>query len=253
MKGSSREIATSHSQKISMQGIPKSLLKSAKRSYRRTLVPLAKDLKIGLLRIFERELDTVYDEEFANLPWRSKPYADAFCEAILREFPADSVVDIGCGTADFLSAFHRKKLKILGIDGSRANYRHRLIPEEHFMVHDIRKPISLPEKHGICLCLEVAEHLPKKHADGLVDLLTSASDIVVFTAAPIGQGGKDHLNEQPASWWIEKFERRGFDLLSQETENIKNSLKMIALDDDILKRGLDIYIANMMAFGKSDQ
>jgi hypothetical protein len=32
-----------------------------------------------------------------------------------------------------------------------------------------------------------------------------------MSAATIGQGGLDHVNEQPHEYWIEKMERRGFD------------------------------------------
>jgi hypothetical protein len=32
----------------------------------------------------------------------------------------------------------------------------------------------------------------------------------VFTAAHPGQGGTDHVNEQPATYWIAKFAKRGF-------------------------------------------
>jgi hypothetical protein len=34
--------------------------------------------------------------------------------------------------------------------------------------------------------------------------------IIVFTAAPPGQGGTAHLNEQPPSYWISKFQESGF-------------------------------------------
>jgi hypothetical protein len=58
--------------------------------------------------------------------------------------------------------------------------------------------------------MEVAEHLPEAVADRYVELLTSLSPLVVFTAAPPGQGGSDHVNEQPPSYWILKFQQRDF-------------------------------------------
>jgi hypothetical protein len=41
-------------------------------------------------------------------------------------------------------------------------------------------------------------------------LLSQLSNRIVFTAAPPGQGGTDHVNEQPPSYWIAKFSVRGF-------------------------------------------
>jgi hypothetical protein len=58
--------------------------------------------------------------------------------------------------------------------------------------------------------MEVAEHLPEKAAGRYVDLLTRLSSVIVFTAAPPGQGGQDHINEQPPSYWISKFQDLGF-------------------------------------------
>ena len=41
-------------------------------------------------------------------------------------------------------------------------------------------------------------------------LLCGLSSIVIFSAATPGQGGTDHVNERPHSYWIEKFSARGY-------------------------------------------
>jgi hypothetical protein len=57
----------------------------------------------------------------------------------------------------------------------------------------------------VAYCFEVAEHVLAEFADALVSLLAKTAPIVVFTAAPPGQGGSGHVNEQPADYWIAKF------------------------------------------------
>lgn len=57
---------------------------------------------------------------------------------------------------------------------------------------------------------EVAEHIDPCDTDVFVDNLTSFSDVVLFSAAILGQGGTHHVNEQWPSYWIEKFAARGF-------------------------------------------
>jgi hypothetical protein len=52
--------------------------------------------------------------------------------------------------------------------------------------------------------------LPEKVADRYVGLLCGLSSTVIFSAATPGQGGSDHVNEQPHSYWIEKFSARGY-------------------------------------------
>ena len=59
--------------------------------------------------------------------------------------------------------------------------------------------------------LEVAEHIPLQSADGFVENLVRHSDgIIFFSAAPPGQGGEFHVNEQPYDYWRQKFRRHGY-------------------------------------------
>jgi hypothetical protein len=58
--------------------------------------------------------------------------------------------------------------------------------------------------------LEVAEHLPESSAGFLLDSLCKHSDIIVFSAAIPGQGGQNHVNEQPFTYWQSMFAERGF-------------------------------------------
>jgi hypothetical protein len=73
----------------------------------------------------------------------------------------------------------------------------------------------------LAVCCEVAEHLDARHADIFVENLTSASNTVFLTAAEVGQGGLNHVNEQPNSYWIAKFHRRGFTLDGNLTEKAR--------------------------------
>ena len=58
-------------------------------------------------------------------------------------------------------------------------------------------------------CLEVAEHVEPALGDALVEFVAPLAPTVVFTAAHPGQGGLDHVNEQPREYWIERFDRAG--------------------------------------------
>lgn len=71
----------------------------------------------------------------------------------------------------------------------------------------------------------MAEHLYAKHADKLVETLTrSARHAIYFTAAPPGQGGLDHVNEQPHEYWIEKFNVHGWMLDAKKTVDVRELL-----------------------------
>jgi hypothetical protein len=77
----------------------------------------------------------------------------------------------------------------------------------------------------VVVSIEVAEHLPGIVADRYVDLLTRLSRVVVFTAAPPGQGGADHVNDQPPSYWVTKFQQRGFEHAEELSHRWRESWK----------------------------
>ena len=61
------------------------------------------------------------------------------------------------------------------------------------------------------MCLEVAEHIETARSEQLVQNICSLSDqYILFSAAPPGQGGVGHINEQPWEFWINLFEKRGW-------------------------------------------
>jgi SAM-dependent methyltransferase len=121
-------------------------------------------------------------------------------------FSPSSVVDVGCGIGTFLAAFKDAGVNdLLGLDGNWVNKSQLCIDEKYFTEIDLESPIDLERRFDIAVCLEVAEHLSPGSADKLVQTLCSASDLIIFSAALPGQGGENHLNEQLAEYWQEKF------------------------------------------------
>lgn len=122
-----------------------------------------------------------------------------------------SVVDVGCGTGGWLRAFTECGVEtVLGIDSDHLDRGLLEIPAERFRSMDLRRLEALGRKFDLAVCLEVAEHLPSAAAAGLVRYLTDAAPVVLFSAAPPGQGGTHHVNEQWPSYWAELFARAGY-------------------------------------------
>jgi SAM-dependent methyltransferase len=146
---------------------------------------------------------------------------EAFAELVLRHFPATSVVDIGCGHGLALHGFARVKpaLALRGFDSSvtaleRARARGLVVDRIDVVALSAREIAALVAQIGqvdLTLCLEVAEHLPSWHSGKLLDLLTCGRRLI-FSAAHPNQGGRLHVNERHASYWIERLERRGFQI-----------------------------------------
>ncbi|HEX3106173.1 MAG TPA: methyltransferase domain-containing protein [Terriglobales bacterium] len=116
-----------------------------------------------------------------------------------------SLIDIGCGTGNWLAiAYELGVHEILGIDGAWVKGQ-LAIPPQNFLEHDLSTPLKLNCRFDLALSLEVAEHLPASAARDFVQSLCEAADVVLFSAAIPGQGGRRHVNEQWPAYWAELF------------------------------------------------
>ena len=131
-----------------------------------------------------------------------------------------SVLDVGCGTGVYLKYFAARGCQVVGVEGSTAGIS-RVPPEVAVIQHDLRKPLQLNQQFDLVMSIEVAEHIPEKFSATLIDSICGhAKDMIVFTAAPPGTPGGDHINCRPRSFWDALFERHGFVFDSRKTDDL---------------------------------
>jgi hypothetical protein len=155
---------------------------------------------------------TQYDQAFyAGQRDGSLQSARAIIPLLLSKLSVHSVVDVGCGVGTWLRAFQENGVSdITGYDGEYVDTAALAIDPENFKVIDLCTDFALPRKADLAISLEVAEHLPSKNGDHLVQQLTSAALMVLFSAAIPGQGGTGHINEQWQDYWRSKFNSFGY-------------------------------------------
>jgi len=135
--------------------------------------------------------------------------AELVAAAIFEIFKPASLADLGCGCGVYSHLFKAKGARVLSLDGV-------LPPPEHsfpvkIMIRDLTAPLENSwGSFDLALCLEVAEHIPEELAGTFLKNLTSFSDRLVMSAAPPGQGGVHHVNEQPRRYWARKMAELGF-------------------------------------------
>jgi hypothetical protein len=131
---------------------------------------------------------------------------------ILRSFlEISSVLDVGCARGVWLSAWAESGCDdFMGIDGTHVARAQLAIDPAYFVVADLSKGFNLGRRFDFVQCLEVAEHLPRTRSETLVADLVSHSDVVLFSAAPPGQGGEHHINEQSYDFWKALFREHGY-------------------------------------------
>lgn len=131
----------------------------------------------------------------------------------------NSIADVGCGEGVWLSVWkdigkptdpYDEEICVHGFDGGYVGDENLLIDPSEFTAVDLEKELVWPQRFSLVESLEVAEHLSEARADTFIDNLTAISDIVLFSAAIPGQGGRDHINEQWPDYWDTKFQARGY-------------------------------------------
>ncbi|MEO0401777.1 MAG: methyltransferase domain-containing protein [Pseudomonadota bacterium] len=154
----------------------------------------------------------VYNDTFFDyIDQGARSSAQALTGLLSDWIKPQSVLDLGCGRGVWLDEWQRNgATDVLGVDGDYVDRTQLAIDAASFQPGDLTKPLGLGRRFDLAQSLEVGEHLPTAASDALVDSLTQASDRVLFSAAVVGQGGEFHINEQPLSFWQQKFEDRGY-------------------------------------------
>lgn len=155
-----------------------------------------------------------YDAAFMGITAQARRSAELIVGLLRRELAIASVADFGCALGTWLAVWRAAGVAdAVGVDGAYIDRGRLAIPERVFRVHDLGRPIDLGRSFDLVESLEVAEHLPEAAARGFVETLTRHGDLVLFSAAPPGQGGEHHVNEQPYEYWRALFAARGYRLV----------------------------------------
>lgn len=208
-------------------------------------------LVAGQLAKLEEEIVydlSVYNDKFYDdFGWEAQEMAKWFVPLLQRVLPFKTFVDVGCGEGHYLHWLTQNGYRtadLIGIEGSRTAIIRS--PVEHLLVRrDLRYPIKALElKYDLCMSLEVAEHIEEQYAQTFVNTLCGLSDTIVMTAAPKGQGGEHHVNEQDNHYWNEKMERSGFQMDVSALASIDSGIHQKAADDYItpwLRKNLMVF------------
>ncbi|NJK65593.1 MAG: class I SAM-dependent methyltransferase [Microcoleus sp. CSU_2_2] len=153
-----------------------------------------------------------YTEKFYNhLQKTSQESAKEIIPIVWEFVQPQRVIDVGCGTGTWLSAFKEFGVaEILGVDGDWVDIKMLEIPAENFLALDLTKPLAIDKQFDLVVSLEVAEHLPPECAKIFVGSLVKLGPVILFSAAVPCQGGTNHINEQWPDYWAKLFQEQGY-------------------------------------------
>jgi SAM-dependent methyltransferase len=150
-----------------------------------------------------------YDDRFYDANTRmNAPSAMKVVGILLLAWPIRSVLDVGCARGTWLREWVKD---FHGVDGVHADDGGLLIERSHFTPAELGSGFDLKRRFDLVQSLEVAEHLPGSASAAFVALLVRHSHgLILFSAAPPGQGGENHINEQSYDFWRGHFRDWGY-------------------------------------------
>ena len=139
--------------------------------------------------------------------------ARALLPVVVDALGIASVLDVGCGAGAWLAGYNELGISDhIGVDGDYVDRSMLFVEAGKFLPRDISAPFDLGRRFDLVQCLEVGEHVPTAASGTLVDNIVRHGKRVLFSAAVPGQGGEDHINEQPYEFWRNLFAERGYRL-----------------------------------------
>ena len=162
------------------------------------------------------DLGSNYNDQFYKALTEGAYYSAKPFVSILSNLSINpkKVIDVGCGRGPWLKAFSDSGSKeLVGIDGDWVRQEDMLDKKIKFHSIDLNSSViqnPINKKFDLAMSLEVAEHLKPEQAINFVNYLISFSDTILFSAAFSGQGGTDHFNERPHSYWAKIFITKGY-------------------------------------------
>jgi len=177
----------------------------------------------------------LYDIDFYKKSIRPdrQPSYEAMANYIWEAWTPFCVVDYGCGCGWVLKYLSELGVKeILGFEPSvhaakvqmDENLKRSIIFGRHADLTQSSCSFFI-QKADVAICIEVAEHIPEEFSDVLIENIIYNTNVLVFSAAPPGQGGVGHINEQPWEYWEKKFKKFCFQEDEEQTRNFQNYLK----------------------------
>jgi hypothetical protein len=157
------------------------------------------------------KLETYSPEFYEGRKNRSRISAAAVVPLVMDWVAPASVIDLGCGTGEWLAVFKEAGVQeIRGVDGNWVPQDELAIPQHAFTARDLTTGYTGNRRYDLAMSLEAAEHLPTESSQSFVQSLTDLGPVVLFSAAVPDQAGTNHANCQWPEYWADLFAKRGY-------------------------------------------
>jgi SAM-dependent methyltransferase len=135
---------------------------------------------------------------------------------LIVKYDPHRFLDIGCGYGHTMKFFHDYSIAVTGIEGLPEAVAGNVVRAET-MQHDFTTgPAPLCSPYDLGWAAEFLEHLDEQYLPNVFPAFRLCRHVVITHGEP-GQGGHNHVNCQPSSYWVRQFHAHGFQHNEQET------------------------------------
>ena len=130
-------------------------------------------------RYFEQD-SRLHDEYYTDAYYHedlgpTRQSAPAMCRSMIEYFGPADVLDVGCGTGEYLEAFRNAGIPGHGVELATVALEQCRRKGLEVARVDLSRETELPWTADLVYSFEVAEHIPKRSAIGFVRALTAAA------------------------------------------------------------------------------
>jgi hypothetical protein len=157
---------------------------------------------------------------------------------ITEKYNIKSMIDIGCGPAGMVEYANLMDIYSVGIDGDTS-----LGVKPYVKFHDyVVGELELDETFDLAYSTEFLEHVEQKYISNFMPSFQKAQ-YAFISAAPPGQGGHHHVNENTKEYWIKIFLEYDFEHLSEDSLEIEKTF-----DDKLISKN-SLFFKNKKVLG----
>lgn len=143
----------------------------------------------------------------------------------MQDLAPRSLLDLGSGAGYYLRAFQARGVEVVGLEASESGIA-ASGDGVVALAFDLRRPVNFSRSFDLVMCVEVAEHIPGRYSRRLVESISrNAGRFILFTAAPPGTPGSDHINCRPAPYWMALFAEQHVSVREDLTRSLREAAR----------------------------
>lgn len=157
-----------------------------------------------------------------------------------NNYKIKTMLDIGCGPGGMIELARSYGINAQGIDGDPLVERSDIV-KNNITIHDYTKgPSPIDKTFDFVWSCEFVEHVYEEYLPNFMEDFAKGK-YILMTFAPLGKKGHHHVNCNTQEYWIDVFDKYGFNFQPEITKSIRETISTMGSVKNDKKTGLPKY------------